>query len=289
MSDCAQEQKNERDERIAEVYKRVPELKAISDSINSLGRSTMSELLKNPSDISPRDRMKERFKVLQTKRSELLRANNIPEDFDKIIPQCKLCGDTGYIEGKGRCSCYKQRVIDILYKQSNMGEILKKQNFSSFNADYYSKAPISGYNKTPYENIMLIKRLCEDFVKNFDSDEKNLVFYGDTGLGKTFMSSCIAKEILDRGKTVIYIRASRLFRMFDDDRFGRIEGGIDDIYSCDLLIIDDLGTESPTKNNPSYILDLINERNDRNKKMIINTNLNYGGLENMYTKLLFLL
>lgn len=276
--------KRERDARVAEAYRHVPELKEIVNKINSLGQDTMSALLKNPMDTSPRDEMKKKFRILTQRREELLRANHIPLDFDKIQPKCSFCNDTGYIEGKGKCSCYRQRIIDILYKQSNMSEILKKQNFGTFSTQYYSKSSVRGLDKTPYENILNIRKICEDFIANFDSEAKNLVFYGDTGLGKTFMSSCIAKELLDQGKTVLYLRATKLFRLFDDDKFGRLKEGIDDIYSCDLLIIDDLGTEAASKNNASYLLDLINDRIDREKKIIINTNLNYTGLENTYSK-----
>ena len=98
------------------------------------------------------------------------------------------------------------------------------------------------------------------------------------------MSSCIAKELIEKNKTVIYVRASRLFRKLEDDRFGRLEEGMDSLYNSDLVIIDDLGTELQSKNNAPFLLDLINERIDSGRKIIINTNLNFEGLEKLYTK-----
>ena len=165
-----------------------------------------------------------------------------------------------------------------------MSDLLKTQNFENFNESYYKNVKIPGTEKTPYENIMNIKNFCMEYVNEFDNTEKNLLFYGDTGVGKTFMSSCIAKALMDKGKTVLYIRAARLFKIFEDERFGRIKEGTEDLYMSDLLIIDDLGTEAESRNNNSYLLELMNERMVSGKKIIINTNHNFEQLERRYSK-----
>lgn len=274
----------ERDMRIKRVYESVPEIHDIDIKISEIGSNTLRAILSNPDKTDVKEDMKEKFRILTQRKKELLEKNNIPQDYDKLKYKCSLCCDTGYIEGQGRCSCFKQKLINKLYKQSNMEELIKKQNFSCFDDSYYSKQSVGNLKKSPYENIIELKKVCFNFIRDFEKPGKSLVFYGDTGLGKTFMSSCIAKELLDRGKTVIYIRATKLFKMFEDERFGRLEEGFDEIYKADLLIIDDLGTEAISKNNNSYILNLINERIDSDKKIIINTNLNYDGLEKVYTK-----
>lgn len=278
------DEKRERDMRVKKVYSEVPEIEEIDKRIARIGGETLRTILSDPENTGVKDEMKNKFKILSQRRSEILRSRNIPEDFDKIRFKCRLCGDTGYVENKGRCSCFRQKVIDHLYKQSNMSDILEKQNFSTFRLDYYSDKPVKGREKTPYENMLNIKRYCEQFAADFDEQHKSLIFYGDTGLGKTFMSSCIAKYLMDNGRTVLYIRAAKLFRMFDDDKFGRLTDGMEDVYRSDLLIIDDLGTESVYKNNNSYLLELVNERIITGRKMIINTNLNFEALEKQYTK-----
>ncbi len=277
-------EKYERDERVTEVYKKFPEIREIDRKIAKIGGETLRAILSDPDNKNPKDEMKNKFKILSKKRSEILKENNIPEDFDKIRYKCSKCEDTGYIENEGRCSCFKQKMINYLYKQSNMSDLLEKQNFSTFRLDFYSNDPVKGHSKTPYENMQNIKKYCESFASEFDKRRKSLVFYGDTGLGKTFMSSCIAKYLMDNGKTVLYIRAAKLFRMFDDEKFGRLTNGMDDVYNSDLLIIDDLGTEAEYRNNNAYLLELVNERIITEKKMIINTNLNFEMLEKRYSK-----
>lgn len=274
----------ERDERVKEVYEKLPEISEIDKKISKIGSDTLNAILSEPNKKGLKEDMKSKFKILLQERREILEKNNIDVDFDKIKYKCEKCEDTGYEEGKGRCSCFNQKIINSLYKFSNMNDLLKTQNFDSFNAEYYSKSRVSGLEKTPYENIMNIKKYCMSYVENFDDNKKSLLFYGDTGVGKTFMSSCIAKALMDKGRTVLYIRAARLFKLFEDERFGRLRDDIDDIYSSDLLIIDDLGTEADSRNNNSYLMELINERMITGRKMIINTNLNFENLEKKYTK-----
>lgn len=276
--------RRERDARVADVYSRFPEIEKIDKEISVIGSSTLKNIMKNPDKKELKEEMLVKFDILKQKKREILKANNIPEDFSQIRYSCNICKDTGHVEGASRCSCFRQKAINYLYKSSNMSELLKKQNFNSFNMDYYSRKKEKGMELSPYENMVNIKKYCENYVNNFDNISKSLVFYGDTGLGKTFMSSCIAKALMDKGNTVIYVRASRLFKMFDDEKFGRISDGMEDVYSADLLIIDDLGTEAVYKNNNSYLLDLINERINSDKKIIINTNLDFRNLEDRYTK-----
>lgn len=274
---------NKRDARVREVYNKVPEIKEIDVKINEIGSNTLNEILKNPDKKGFKEEMHKKFEILKQRRKELIEKYNIPADFDKIEYRCEKCKDTGYIEGQGRCTCFNQSLINFSYKQSGMNEMIKRQNFETFDLNLFDKKK---YNreKTSYENMKNIRNFCEKYVENFDNETTNLCFYGDTGLGKTFMSCCIAKALMDKGKSVIYIRASKLFRMLDDDRFGRETEGLDDIYNCDLLIIDDLGTEAENKFVTPSLLEIVNERINFNKKMIISTNLNFSGMETYYTK-----
>lgn len=273
-----------RDKAVNEVYAKIPEIKEIDNKMYSLGQNTLREILANPDKSGLKEELHKKYEILKQRRSEILIKNNIPSDFDKVKYRCEKCSDTGYIEGVGRCSCFNQRYIDCMYEQSKMKELFRTQNFESFNTKYYSEKINDKYGKSPRKQIEEVKQFCENYAENFKDIKKSLCFYGDTGLGKTFMSSCIAKRLIDDGFTVLYIRAPKLFRLLEDERFGRNEESVNDLYDCDMLIIDDLGTEPEGKNNSSYILELINERIMNSKKVIINTNLNFAGMEKKYTK-----
>lgn len=278
------ENARKRDYLVYEVYEKFPEIKEIDVKIAETGSDTLKEILKNPTNKGLKEEMHNKFEILKQRKKEILEKNNIPLDFDQIKYRCGICKDTGYVEGVGKCTCFNQRIIDHMYKQSGMGEMFKTQCFENFDMSLYSKNPVKDMKNSPYENMVNIKSYCEKYVSDFDNTEKSLCFYGGTGLGKTFMSCCMAKALIERDKTVIYMRAEKMFRLFDDEKFGRKTSQTDSIFDCDLLVIDDLGTETESKFNSAYLLELINERVMNNKKIIISTNLNFSGLEKKYTK-----
>lgn len=276
---------NERRQRIDEVYKKIPRICEIDDEIYSLGLSNMQSILKNPENADAlNSEMKSKFRILNEEKKKLIEENNIDADYEEYRYECMDCGDTGYTEDGKKCKCLLQKLINEAYAKSNLGDILKKQNFDTFSFDYYSKENI-GEDISPYENMKKIYNRCKKFCDDFENEEKSLLFYGSTGLGKTFLSSCIAKDLIDKGKTVIYTRATKLFNVYEDYKFGRNDdrSAIDNLYSADLLIIDDLGTEPQNKNNTAFLFDLISERIAENKKIIINTNLSISELAKIYS------
>lgn len=277
---------NERRLRIDEVYLTVPRIKEIDDEIYSLGFGNMQNILKNPDEADKyNSEMKERFRVLKAEKQKLIEENNIPADYDKYKYECSLCGDTGYTPDGKKCVCFKQKLINAAYAKSNLGDILDKQNFDTFSFDYYSREK-GNEEKSPYENMEKIFKRVKEYCDNFDDEKKSLLFYGTAGLGKTFLSSCIAKNIIEKEKTVIYTRATQMFSVYEDYKFGRMSDRsvIDDLYNFDLLIIDDLGAEAPNKNNAAFLFDLVSDRLSENKKIIINTNLNIGELVKIYSE-----
>lgn len=275
----------DRKKRISEVYAKVPRIEEIDKEIFRRGNENMNNILRNPDkkDEFNAD-FKENLKRLNDEKSHLLKENNISPDFDKYNYKCENCSDTGYDENGVKCQCFRQRLINEAYAMSNMEEIIEKQNFETFSFNYYSKQP-SENGISPYENITKIYNNCKKFCENFDKETKGLVFYGSTGLGKTFLSSAIAKELMDNGKIVVYVRATKMFSMYEDYKFGRNSDRsvIDNMYNADLLIIDDLGTEPMNNNNLSFLFDVINERTAKNKKIIINTNLQISEITKMYS------
>ena len=223
---------------------------------------------------------------------------NLSKENNYLNPHfdCKLCKDTGYVQKDGKvsmCSCLKQRIFDIAYNKSNMGN-LERENFSSFNIRIFSDKPDKTLYKSdlsPRENMQIIREKVKSFIENFDDpEEKNLIFTGNTGVGKTFLTNCIANEMLKLGKTVLYQTAPVMFDEINDAKFGRENARFDlyeNILNVDLLIIDDLGTEKITDSKVTELFTIINTRllnqNHKITKTIISTNLNVDELFKTYT------
>ena len=162
---------------------------------------------------------------LSARRRELLTAAGYPEDYLELSYDCPLCHDTGYI-GNEKCTCFKRAVIELLYTQSNLAEILKTENFSHFSFSYYSdqlKNPVTGL--TARETAQNAVAAARKFIQTFDTSFSNLFFYGDTGVGKTFLSHCIAKELIDSAHSVIYFSAFDLFDQLAKSAFSRLGPG----------------------------------------------------------------
>ena len=187
-------------------------------------------------------------------------------------------------------------MFDIDFNKSNIGN-LDKENFDNFNFELYSdEINEQKYNAkvSPRQNIINIKEIAEDFIKGFDDpEENNLLFTGNTGLGKTFLSNCIAKEILSKGKTVLYQTAPIMLDSIIDYRFGKSDysGLYNNIINVDLLIIDDLGAEALNSFKLSELFNIINSRllcqNNHVTKTIISTNLNMNNLLDTYSERIF--
>lgn len=276
---------NERRKRINEVNSKFPRIAEIDREIYKRGLDNTTGILKNP---EKKDEFNKDFKInlkrLTDEKNEIMRKNNISPDYNEYKYECDICHDTGYDENGKKCQCFKQKLINEAYSMSNMEEIVKKENFNTFSFDYYSKQP-QGDEISPYENMVKIFNHCKRFCDDFENELKGMVFYGNTGLGKTFLSSAVAKELMDSGKTVVYVRATRMFSLYEDYKFGRSteRSVIDNIYNADLLIIDDLGSEPINKNNTSFLFDVINERTANGRKIIINTNLQLSELTKLYS------
>ena len=275
----------ERQKRIALVHAKLPRIKEIENEINERGIKNVQNIMQNPEKKDEYNAdFKSNLKRLTDEKNMILSENGIDTDFDKYKYECPICGDTGYDENGVRCACFKQKMINEAYAVSNMDKMIEEQNFGTLSLDWYSDEKKNGIS--PRENMVKIVNGSKRFCENFDSEDKSLFFFGGVGLGKTFMSCAVAKEIMDKGKTVLYIRATKLFTLYEDYRFGRNtdRSFLDNVYSCDLLIIDDLGTEPNINNSGSYLFDIVNERIASGKKMIINTNLNISDLNKMYTQ-----
>ena len=278
-------------ERYKEVTSLCPQYQTIEDEIISLSMQEAAKRIGNDSSDTNTDEFNERLQSLIKQKAVLLASIGKPSDYLDNIYTCKKCQDTGYINGT-RCSCFKKQAIDLIYHDSNLKNITANENFSTFSFDWYDKTTIdSATGLTPYNNIHKVFDVCQSFVKTFDTNFSNLLLLGETGVGKTFLSNCIAKELLDSYHSVIYLTAIELFKCFENSDFSKGEDveyqDVSYFIDCDLLIIDDLGTESYNSYTISKLFYVINERILRRKSVIISTNLSMPQLENTYSERIF--
>lgn len=275
--------------RQAEAFQLVPKLEDIHKRISAIGLESILQAMKRPDQKDYFEReLKESLSVLRMQKKALLTENGYPENYLDPVYDCSDCEDSGYIHNQ-KCHCLTQAIIDYSYEQSNLKSILDKENFSTFSFDYYSKEKDKKLGISPYENMESVHNLCTDFVNTFGKDFRNLILYGHSGLGKTFLCNAIAKEVLDNGNTVIYLSAFQLFRLFENYRFHKEEeivtnDDIESIFLCDLLIIDDLGTEFNNALTKAELFNCLNTRLLNKKPTVISTNLAPSDWVNNYSE-----
>lgn len=285
------DKKRELDIRIDEVYDKIPRIVEINDYIASLSVSHAKKLLSG--ETSNLKDYKEEFIKLQKEKDFLLQTNGYNKEYIQIIYYCNDCKDTGYINGE-KCHCFKQEIVNILYNQSNIKDILKRENFEAFSFNYYSNKEVNNITgNTPLVNIKKVVETCKNFIKNFSNSYENLFFYGESGVGKTFICNCIAKELIEQSYSVIYISAIKLFDILAQVTFRHNNDTnnthyiMNHILTCDLLIIDDLGTELVNSFTNSGLFNCINERYLNKKPIIISTNLSIQELQKSYSERTF--
>ena len=267
--------------RRADVYANVDGYRELDESIASISVEQGKKLLSG--DDGALEELKHILKELTDSKTSLLTAAGFPADYLEPIYDCKDCKDTGYVDGH-KCHCFRQAEISLLYEQSNISRMLEKENFSTLSYEYYQGEDLIRFQNAVEE--------CKKFTQNFRLDYRNLFFYGTVGTGKSFLSGCIAKELLEAGNSVIYFSAAGLFEAlsqlsFDYRNKEELHGIYDGLYQCDLLIIDDLGTELTNNFVTSQFFSCLNERHMRRKSTIISTNLSLEELRNRYSDRIF--
>lgn len=271
-----------------EACRLLPRLKEIDDTISAISLKQARKLLDG--DTHALAALKTELQLLFTEKKELLASSQLPPDYLEPLYTCPDCKDTGFADGH-KCHCFQKAIIDFLYSQSNLKEILEKENFASCSLEYYSHHhidPLTG--RSSYEAMQTALKSCHSFVDTFSTEFHNILLYGDTGIGKTFLSHCIAKELIERSFSVLYFTASTLFTIFAKHTFDKdteASETYEHIYSCDLLLIDDLGTEFSNSFTVSQLFICLNERILRQKSTIISTNLALEDLKNVYSERIF--
>ncbi|MDO4307999.1 MAG: ATP-binding protein [Eubacteriales bacterium] len=276
------------EQRRTAAYKAIPRLQEIDREVASLSASKARALLGGGDEGL--DDLKDAIASLSAERTELLAAGGYPADHLEPHYVCPLCQDTGYINSR-KCTCFKRAEIELLYAQSNLKEIIEKENFDHFSFDCYSdtiKNDATGLSAR--ETALRAYHTARSFVREFDSRFRNLFIYGNTGVGKTFLSHCIARELLKSAHCVLYFSAFDLFDMLAQSAFSKKAESTDNenfIFDCDLLIIDDLGTELTNSFVSSQLFLCINERIMRRKSTIISTNMKLEDFSDTYSERTF--
>jgi len=276
------------DRRTQEVYDKAPRVRELDAQL----RATMAEFVgiavRAGADSHVEDIRKRNLKLQDERRSEIKRAG-FPEDYIANEYMCEKCHDTGYADTK-MCKC-----LEEIYKKEQNASLsnlfkLGNETFEKFDISYYDDAPTSDRGISPRRNMEIIYEICFEYAKKFGNQTMNLFFNGAPGLGKTFLSACIARVAADNGFSVVYDMASAAFAKFEDAKFIRtddLEGLRNETrryLECDLLIIDDLGTEMTTAFTISTLYEIINTRLVTGKKTIINSNLTLGELNRRYSE-----
>ena len=266
--------------RTQSVYERFPEIKQIDDQISDLAERFASSFTSE--GIMNFEQYKSKLSDLRMEKEALLKCYHISPKELQMQYRCQDCQDTGYI-GNEKCHCFKQRIIDEMYQQSNLREILKAENFSTLSYKYYDQENI--------KQMQIAIDTCKNFVEKFDKSFENILLCGTVGIGKTFLSNCIAKEILDQGHSVLYLSAFQLFDLMaknsfsaGDSKEGDVAKQYPYIFESDLLIIDDLGTELANRFTVAGFFLVINERILRKKSTLISTNLSPEEILSTYTE-----
>lgn len=275
------DRRREQDKRLSYVYEHVDGFREINESISSLCIKQAELLLDGqPSALAD---LKDSIRLLKEQKTALLTAASLPPDYLDVPYVCETCQDTGYING-AKCHCFNQAALSLLYEQSNLKDYLNSTDFSNVSEEYYEGEALVHFRDSYQKSI--------NFVNNFKNDYQNLYFYGTVGTGKSFLSGCIAKELMNKGYSVIYFSSSKLMNVlsrysFEHNKKNESTDSYNDILECDLLIIDDLGTEIINDFSRSQLFNCLNERILRKKSVVISTNLSLKELRDYYSERIF--
>ncbi len=273
--------------RQAEIYEKLPEVAALDRQLRQTMADVMAHAFRSGEDptqavAAVRDKNLE----LQQRQNQLLRdAGYRPEDL-RDGPLCRKCSDTGYI-GERMCGCLRKFCVEEQRKELTSLLRSRRSSFDDFSLDYYSSVPDPALGISPQAQMEIIYDACVSYARHFSTSSKNMLFTGGTGLGKTFLSGCIAQDVVAQGYSVVYDTAIHLFSCLEKQKFG---GATEEelrmaerIMACDLLILDDLGTEMLTSFISPALYSMINGRILTEKPTIISTNLSMAELSKRYT------
>ena len=270
--------------RREEIKNKYPEILELDTTIQKLCLNLSMAALRGITDQNELNNIKEEITDLRAKKYEMLVSHGYNPDYLNLHYNCPKCKDTGFI-GIDKCSCFKSKLIKLYYKDSDLEEAVKTNNFKNFNINLYPNHKLNDERYTPRKNIEdILEYITGEYLPNFKNSNTNLLFYGNSGTGKTFLSWCIAKELLDKGFLVVYKTSDDLLRALKNIKFNTDTDLENLLINCDLLIIDDLGSEQITDFSSTELFTLINKKILKNKKMLISTNLSLPLISKRYSE-----
>ena len=268
------------------VFRRQPRLRQIEEELGSTMSRIITSALRHGTDPGPAvEVLREENLRIQEEKRQLLDQMGLPQDCLDEKPACALCGDTGYRNGQV-CRCLRQYYAREQQKELSRMLDLGSQSFDTFSLDWYPQEYDSSFGSSARENMEKVYDICADYAHQFGKRPGNLLLFGAPGLGKTFLSAAIAREVSGNGWSVVYDTAGRIFQRFEAQKFTREEDAGDDVdrvLNCDLLILDDLGTEMTTAFIQSALYQIVNTRLMEKKSTILNTNLMPGEIARRYS------
>jgi len=274
------EHAHELEERRKEVFDKIPSYSKTEEDMVTFSAERARALIRGNKEEA--DRLAEKIEDLLRNQKLALIEAGFPIDYLEPIYTCKECKDTGFVGGN-RCSCFRLALIERLFEQNNIRDYLSNENFSSIRYDLQI-----GEDERRFEKAVSKAR---NFVEEIENGPQNICFSGPVGTGKSFLSKCILGEMLKKGYSCIYFSAPTLFSTIGDYKFhksaSQTVNPTELLYSCDLLVIDDLGTELTNSFCVSELLTLLNEREKARKSMVISTNLSLEELNNTYSDRVF--
>ena len=276
------------EKRMEEIYKKIPEIRQIDSLIRDIALRESMEQIKNPNQDRSLE-ASEKIYNLKLKKMDFLEKKGYPRDYLEEIYTCKNCHDTGINEDDEKCHCLKKLIVSELYDRSSISYMLERENFDKFDLNVFSEKVYEKYQMSPRENMENILAISKNYIKTFhEKNDLNLLLWGPTGQGKTFLLNCIAKELIKEDVIVIYQTAYEILKTIEDRKFKNINDDKYNLYfEADLLIVDDLGIEFVNSFTTSEIFNIINTRLLRGKKTLISTNLSPKELSETYTDRVF--
>ena len=272
-------------EKKAELYSAVTRLREIEKELSDCGLKTVRCVVSGIADVKNTiENLRELNLKLQQERSEILKSLGLPENYLELSYDCPTCKDEGYVDAK-MCSCYIKELKRYTYNTLNQNSHLQLSDFSKFNLSYYPDTVPVGATVSVKNKMEQIYRFCVSYAENFSEKSTSILMSGPTGLGKTFLSLSIASAVIEKGYGVIYSSAQNLLNSLEKEKFSSSESNtLGDVLECDLLIIDDLGTEFSTSFTVAAVYNIINTRINTGKPVIINTNLSLSELQDAYSE-----
>ncbi len=264
--------------RRQEVYLHVPEYRDLDEEIPAQGMALLRARLAGKETTGTP--LKVDIEKVAAKKQALLTAGGYPADYLSPVYDCQDCKDTGFIDGR-KCHCFRAQETTMLYDQSGIQDLARQKNFSSLSDEFYQGKDHVSFQKCVQD--------AKEFVRHFPKSYRNFYYYGNVGTGKTFLSICIAHELIEKGYSVLYFSAVSLFEKlssyaFSLDKKQQLRELQEDLYTCDLLIIDDLGSELVNSYVNSALFSCLNERSLRRKSTIISTNKDMQEFKQTYSE-----